>query len=288
MSVGGTGAVTVDGRRLSYRRAGTDGPPVVLLHGGGVDDATLSWRYVLADLADDHRVYALDWPGYGDSDDRGYTHASASHVRTLERFLDAVGLNERANGLTVAGISMGGAAALGFALEQPDRVSKLALVDSYGLGSEIPAGSLWRTLAHVPGANALGWATLGTSREATRIGLGNVVANVDALSSSFVDDVYERARRPGAGRAFEAFQRNELAADGSALTDYSDDLEALETPTLLVHGRDDRLFPARWSERAAERLANARLEIIDDCGHWPPRECPERFSSVFNAFLEAD
>lgn len=59
----------VDGASVRYLDAGEgDGPPVVLLHGGGIDEALLSWRHALPALATDRRVVAPDWPGYGESD----------------------------------------------------------------------------------------------------------------------------------------------------------------------------------------------------------------------------
>lgn len=278
----GRGTTTIDGARLVYRRAGTEGSPVVLLHGGGVDDAELSWRHAIDDLAADHRVYAPDWPGYGDSPDRK-EHSTAAYARLLEGFLDRVVPEEP---VALAGISMGGAAALGYAMENPERVDRLLLVGSYGLGPRVPGGSLWKTLAHVPGANSAGWAALGTSRMAARMGLGNVVADPGGLPAAFVESVVERARRPGAGRAFEAFVRTELRSDGTAGTDYSDRLGELSVPTLLVHGREDPLFPVGWSERAAERIPEARLETLD-CGHWVPRERPDEFVGILRAFLES-
>ena len=277
---GGTGVTTVEGTRIAYRRAGTDGPPVVLLHGGGVDDATLSWCHAIDDLADTHRVYAPDWPGYGDSVG-DVTHSTESYASLLEGFLESIDVNNA----TLVGLSMGGAAALGFTLENADRVTRLALVGSYGLGKEIPVGALWKTTAHVPGVNSLGWNALATSTAATRVGLGNVVSDPYGLSQEFVEGVRKRASQPGAGSAFEAFQRNELAADGTALTNFADDLEALSVPTLLVHGSEDPLFPARWSKRAAERIPKADLEVVDGCGHWVPREQPETFNEILRTFL---
>ncbi|MFC4988508.1 alpha/beta fold hydrolase [Saliphagus infecundisoli] len=277
----GSGTTTIDGARLAYRRAGTEGPPVVLLHGGGIDDAELSWRHAIDDLAADHRVYAPDWPGYGDSPDRE-EHSTVAYARLLEGFLERVVPDEP---VALAGISMGGAAALGYALENPGRVDRLVLVGSYGLGPRVPAGSLWKSLAHVPGANAAGWAALGTSRAAARMGLGNVVADPGGLPPEFVESVVSRAREPGAGRAFEAFVRAELRPDGSVGTDYTDRLGDLRVPTLLVHGRADPLFPVAWSERAAERIPDARLETLD-CGHWVPRERPDEFVGILRTFLE--
>ncbi|WP_255191453.1 alpha/beta fold hydrolase [Natronobeatus ordinarius] len=278
---GGTGVTTVDGCRIAYRRAGTEGPPVVLLHGGGVDDATLSWRHTLEELAEGYQVYAPSWPGYGESMGP-LEHTTDSYVSLLEGFLESVGLEQCA----LAGISMGGAAALGFALEYPQRVERLTLVGSYGLGERIPVGSFWKTVAHVPGMNALGWNALALSSEATRVGLSGVVADPVRLSPEFVEDVRSRARRSDAGRAFEAFQRNELAPDGTVVTNYADDLESLTVPTLLVHGAEDPLFPARWSRRAADRLPDAELAVLEDCGHWPTRERPEVFNAILREFLE--
>ena len=275
----GTGTITVRGCRIAYRHAGESGTPVVFLHGGGIDDADLSWRHVLPAFGD-RRLYAPDWPGYGDSTD-GTVHSTANYVSVLEEFLDALGLER----VALAGISMGGAAALGFALGNPDRVDRLALVSSYGLGGTIPAGPFWKATAHLPGSNAVGWNAAASSRAATRAALGAVVADPGELPAEFLAAVRERASRPDAGLAFEAFQRNELAADGTPRTDYADELDGLRAPTLLVHGREDPLFPVEASIRAAERLPDARLEILERCGHWPTRERPERTAAILRAFF---
>ena len=57
----------VQGLRVHYYTAGQDGLAVILLHGGGTDSALLSWREVIPALGEAHRVYAPDWPGYGQS-----------------------------------------------------------------------------------------------------------------------------------------------------------------------------------------------------------------------------
>lgn len=280
--IGGTGVRTVDDCRIAYRRAGTDGPPVVLLHGAGVDDATVSWRHTIGALADaDFRVYAPDWPGYGNSDN-GVTHDIDSYVDVLESFLDVLGDESP----ILVGISMGGGVALGYALRHPERVRALCLVDSYGLGDRIPAGPLWRATAQIPGANALGWAAMGYSTDLTRLALGTIVADASALPADFVHDVYASAREPGAGLAFEAFQRNELGPRGRPRTDFSDRLGEVSAPTLFVHGRADPLFPVEWSKRAASRVPDAELRVLPKCGHWPPRERPEPFNDALQTYLE--
>lgn len=277
---GGTGSATVDGCRIAYRRAGTEGPPVVLLHGGGVDDAMLSWRHTIDRLADEYRVYAPDWPEYGDSEG-GVEHSIESYAEFLGGFLDAVGLESA----TLVGLSMGGGAALSVALETPERVDRLVLVNSHGLGARLPVGSFWKAAAHIPGANAMGWAAMGLSDDLARIGLTPLVSSETTLDPEFVREFRSRAGNSGAGTAFEAFQRNEINGNGYAKTDFSDRLESLSVPTLLVHGADDPVVPAAWSEDAAESIPDADVAILEDCGHWTPRECPDRFADVLTAFL---
>jgi len=175
-AVGG-GETVVDGVRLSFDRAGTEGPPVVLLHGAGVDDAAVSYGETVPALAQDYRVYAPNWPGYAGSDDVAQ-HSTDRYAAVLRAFLADRDLRDA----TVVGVSMGGAAALSVALDAPERIGGLVLAASYGLGNRVPAGSLWYVLAHTPGANAFGWTTIGSSEAATRSYLATIVDDVDDLS----------------------------------------------------------------------------------------------------------
>lgn len=276
----GTGVTTVGDCRISYRRAGTSGPPVVLLHGAGIDDATVSWRHAIDALADDYRVYAIDWPEYGRSTG-DVTHTVATYVDVLDGFLETI----PAERVSLVGISMGGGVALGYALENPDRVDRLALVDSYGLGGRLPNALPWKLLGQVPGITEFGKIAAGVSNESVRLVLDSLVADAATLSEPFVEDVRAKLMEPGSIRAFEEFQRNELSVTGRVATNFLGDLESLSVPTLLVHGTDDPLVPVAWSRRAARRIPDAELKLITDCGHWTPRERPDRFNAVLRAWL---
>jgi pimeloyl-ACP methyl ester carboxylesterase len=123
--------LTVDGDDIGlHYRTGGSGPPLVLLHGIGLDAATVSWRHALPALAGDRTVYAPDLPGHGESDkpDRAYT--TAYYLEVIEAFLDELDIDEPALG----GLSMGGALALGHTLDSGP-VERLVLVDSYGLAA---------------------------------------------------------------------------------------------------------------------------------------------------------
>jgi len=96
----------------------------VLLHGGGIDSASFTYSNIIGPLAEEHRVFAPDWPGYGHSDKPDLDYTMGFYVDFLGRLMDALDL-ERAS---LVGLSMGGGAALRFALRSPERVEKLVLV----------------------------------------------------------------------------------------------------------------------------------------------------------------
>ncbi|QLH84620.1 alpha/beta fold hydrolase [Halosimplex pelagicum] len=271
----------VDGHRIHYLTAGDPGdPPLVLLHGGIVDAASVSWGAVLEPLAREYRVVAPDLLGYGRSAKPDATYSLDTHVDVVTEFVETVGLDRPA----VAGISMGGGAALGLALRSSDRVDRLVLLDSYGLGTELANGGLTRLLSKQGLTNKLAIALMRRSRGFTKASLGNIVYDTDRLSADAVDAVWAEAKRPGVGKAFRSFRAAEVGPEGYR-TDFTDRLDGLDTPTLLLHGEYDEVFPHRWSERAAARLPEAEFRLLDDCAHWAPRERPDAVVDVISGFV---
>ena len=137
--------VDVNGPRIHCVAAG-NGPPVLLLHGGSLDSGQFTYRYTIGPLAQEHRVFAPDWPGYGQSGKPDVEYTMPFYVDFLRRFVDALGLERT----SLIGLSMGGATSLGFALRAPERVEKLVLVDSYGLGDKVPWGRVGYLMVHAP------------------------------------------------------------------------------------------------------------------------------------------
>jgi pimeloyl-ACP methyl ester carboxylesterase len=116
-------------------------------------------------------VFAPDWPGYGQSDKPDLGYAMGFYVDFLGRLMDALGLKTA----SLVGISMGGGAALGFALRSPERVEKLILVASYGLGSNVPWGRLGYLLVRAPLLHELTYALLRRSPTMIRLSLYGLV-----------------------------------------------------------------------------------------------------------------
>ncbi len=271
----------VDGLRVRCLAAGTRGvPPVLLLHGGGFDAAGLSYRHAIEPLSRLRPVLAFDWPGYGGSDAPDLRYDLTYYTRFLERLMDSLGIERAA----LVGVSMGGAAALSFALRSPGRVEKLVLVSSYGLGKDIPYGRLGYFFVHAPLITDLIYALLSRSQRSLRWGLRRIVCDPRVVSDELVEEARRLLDRPNAGRAFRSFRKSEVEWSGLK-TDLSDRLGKVATPTLLVHGDRDRVVPVEWARRAHERLPDSELRVLRGCGHWPPRECPDTFNRVVTDFL---
>jgi pimeloyl-ACP methyl ester carboxylesterase len=111
-----------------------------------------------------------------------------------------------------------------------------------------------------------------------------IVGDPAAVTEDLVDDVSRAARRPGAGRAFRAFQRAEIGPHG-LVTNSVDRLPDLSVPTLVAHGEADPLVPVAWAVRAGTLLPDAEVRILPRRGHWPPRERPARFVDLVERVL---
>jgi 4,5:9,10-diseco-3-hydroxy-5,9,17-trioxoandrosta-1(10),2-diene-4-oate hydrolase len=267
---------------------GGEGPPIVLVHGLG-SSAGLEFRFNLEPLAQRHRVIAPDLPGFGQSDKPQIPYTMPFFVETLGTFLERVGVARAA----VLGISFGGRVALGHALRQAERVEKLILVDSLGLGTPRRVMAYRLLLMRGIGelmmtstATALRRLSPATVRRFWGWYLNRPQSVEHILSDIRIQDHGRMMNAPGYQAAYLATLRS-LAArsslrDGVAL---DRELRELSMPVLLVWGRHDHLFPPSHAQVAAAVLPNARVEIFEEAGHTPQMEEPERFNRLVLDFL---
>ncbi|WP_324759937.1 alpha/beta fold hydrolase [Haloarcula sp. GH36] len=277
-------AVSVDSNRIHYLEAGAEtDPTVVLLHGGIIDAAGVTWRPVIDRLAPDYHVLAPDLLGYGASDVPPGSYSIERHATVVGDFLDELGLD----GVTLVGHSMGGGIAIQLALGRPALVGTLVPIDAYGLGSTLPNGGLSYLLARVQTFNRLSIALFRRSRRFTRASLGGIVHDLDSLPADAVDAVYEEVQRPTAGVAFRRFREAEVTREGYRTT-FVDRFGEVSVPTRFAHGAHDELFPVEWAQRAADRVPDGSLRVFDDCAHWAPRENPGAVAKhIRSAVLDA-
>ncbi len=274
--------IEAGGLRIHYLQAGGSGSPVMLLHGGGTDSAALSWKEAIPALAVSHRVYAPDWPGFGDSDKPDIAYSMDTFIDCLGVLMDTLELSRA----SLVGISMGGAAALGYTLRSPDRVERLVLVDSYGLQAKPPFPLISYLFVVMPVVNELTWALMAGSRGMVRWTLRQMFHDPRRVSEQIVDEAYRLMRQPGVGRAWRKFQRSEVTPRGLR-TVFLDRLGEITAPTLILHGAQDTLVPVTCAQEAYARIKGSVLHVVEGSGHWLPRERPEEFNRLVTEFLSA-
>lgn len=271
--------VTIGKIKTHYWEAGVGDQVVVLVHGGGLDNARLSWELLIPELAKNLRVIAPDMPGYGQSDKPDLVYDLDFYGKFFPEFVDALEIKQTA----LVGISMGGAVSLGYTLQYPERVNKLVLVDSYGLQRKTPFHKLSYLFVNIPGVRALTYWSI-KSRPMIRYSLKMILKRPGSVTDELVEKVYQQLLIPGVTRAFSDFQNAELTWDGLK-TVYMDRLGEIEAKTLIIHGEKDTLVPMEASREAHELIKSSEFKIMAGCGHWPQRDNPEEFNQLVCDFL---
>jgi len=278
---------TVGGINIHYVCGGS-GPPLVLVHGLG-SSAAVEFYYNLEPLAAHHRVLAIDLPGFGKSDKPMLKYTIDLFVKAVRDLMACEGLERAA----VMGVSMGGRVALGLALDSPQLVERLVLVDALGVGpprrvlayrilltrglGELTLRGTARALRQMNPATIRrfwGWYLRRPSRMETTWSDERIANHGTLLSSPEYRAAYLSALRSIAGMT--------QLRGGVGVEDR---LSELRMPTLLIWGRHDHIFPASHAESAKDKLPRGKVVIFDDSGHTPQMEEPERFNRLVLDFL---
>jgi pimeloyl-ACP methyl ester carboxylesterase len=275
-----TEMLEVAGLRLRCLRAGDAGPAVVLLHGSGLDAAGVSFGPAMAALAPHCRLYAPDLPGFGESDALPADWGLPEFAAFVGPLFDALRL-ERAS---LVGFSLGGGLALLHALAAPERVERLVLVNAALLDDRFPGGVVGAAMSHLLAlgpvfAPAMRWP--GITRRVLR---GAMPRRPDAVEPWLVEAVAKLAERRDALRATRQLQKREVGLR-RLRTNAVPRLPELRMPTLLLHGTKDPLVPFAAAERAARLIPDARLEVLEGCGHLAILEDPETTHSALRCFV---
>jgi pimeloyl-ACP methyl ester carboxylesterase len=262
---------TIDagGIQTSYLEAGA-GQPVVMLHGSGPGvSAMANWQHNIGALSQRFRVLAPDIVGFGATqrpDDIVYSLRTwTDHVWA---FLDAHGIHETA----IVGNSLGGRIALQMATDRPDRITKMVLMGAPGVGMT-PTEGLAALRAYQPSHNAM----------------RDLLRNYFAVDPAMItDDLvairYEASIADGAYEAYRAMFFDPRHA-GSELGISAEEVRAITTPALLVHGREAKVVPMQVSVTMLSLLPNADLHVFSACGHWTQIERADEFSALVADYL---
>ena len=270
--------VDLHGHPIHFRTLG-EGPPLLLIH--GITASSECWSDVLGPLAERHTVIAPDLLGHGGSD-KTTGDFSLGALASMVRDLLLVLGHERA---TIVGHSLGGGVAMQFSYQFPERIERLVLVSSGGLGREVHP--LLRA-ATLPGADwvmpALAWTgALTAGATATRL-LQRAGLHPNSDLTGVATGIATLAD-PDTCRAFLHTARS-IMDPGGQRVDATDRLYlAAGVPVLIMWGARDPMIPVAHAYRAHELMTHSRLEVFEDAGHFPFDDDPLRFVRVLQDFV---
>ena len=262
---------TIDagGIETSYLEAGA-GEPVVMLHGSGPGVSALAnWQHNIGALSQRFRILAPDIVGFGATErPRDIVYSLRTWTDHVWAFLDAHDIQKAA----IIGNSLGGRIALQMATDRPGRITRMVLMGAPGVGMT-PTEGLAALRAYQP------------SHDAMRDLLRNYFAvDPTMITDELVEIRYQASIADGAYEAYRAMFFDSRHA-GSELGITENEVRAIATPTLLIHGREDKVVPVRVSVTMLGLLPNADLHVFSRCGHWTQIERADDFNTVVASFL---
>lgn len=261
------------GRRLRFLDYG-DGPPLLLLHGLGC-----SWQWwleMVPTLSREHRVIAVDLPGFGHSEALEKPALMDTHAETMFALADALDLGP----LVVGGHSMGGLITLAMAGQQPSRVRGVVLVNAGGVPM---TGLRLAVVVSVLRASQrlLAWnpvTRLLVARSGVRrLLLRGALKDPASMRPEMAAEVVPLMASPGFLDAITAASEAVRASRP----------EDVACPVLLIWGADDPIVRLASARQMQERLPDGRLEVIPGIGHTPMVEAPELASRHLLAFTRS-
>ncbi|MDT0203200.1 alpha/beta fold hydrolase [Nocardioides sp. AE5] len=268
---------------LRYHEAGDPAaPPLVMLHGSG--PGVSAWRNYRGNLplfSQHFRCLALEFPGFGVSDDTDL-HPMAAAFPAVGTFLDGLGLDR----VRMIGNSMGGIVASRFAVAQPDRISHLVTIGGIGRNIFSPAPG--------EGINLLTDFVEDPTRERLVAWLNSMVFDQSLVTEELITERLELALDPETLAASKRMYGRGVLAAMAKMAEKSPEpppwamLHKIKAKTLITWGRDDRVSPVDMVLLPMRTIPDVEVHIFPNCGHWTMIEAKAAWESTVLSFLTRD
>jgi 3-oxoadipate enol-lactonase len=251
--------ITNSGYEIGYDEAGSGGAtPIVFLHGVGSDKSV--WRPQLAHFGRTRRAIAFDYPGYGDSDPAPEGSTRDDYAQAIVSAMRELGV-DRAH---ICGLSLGGVIAIALHHAAPEACVSLILADTFAVHPE---------------GDAIYQRSIAGSRDLP----ATARSRVDALLADPADAAVRSEVVDTMSRIDPAAYR--IGAEAVWLADQRDRARAIETPTLIICGEDDRPTPPALSRELQSLIGGSQLVMIEGAGHLTNVERPAEFNRSVEAFI---
>jgi pimeloyl-ACP methyl ester carboxylesterase len=267
------------GHRVRYRIGG-EGPAIVLIH--GITGSSATWDQVLPQLACDFTVVAPDLLGHGDSAKPRGDYSLGAYASGIRDLLIALEVDRA----TFVGHSLGGGVAMQLAYQFPERLERLVLVSSGGLGKEV---HLMLRLVALPAAEYVLPLLVSEPLRNAGEAVAGVMARLGLRAGHDVEEIatgFASLGDVGARQAFVHTARSIIDIEGQRVSARDRLYLASEVPTLFMWGERDPIIPAKHGRAAQREIPGSRLELFPDTGHFPYKADPQRFVEALSEFVD--
>ena len=266
------------GVNVHYVEAGK-GPPLLFLHGLG--GSWKDWSATLPAFAAVYRVMAVDFPGFGDSDQPEVRYSVEWLTEVVEKFIQ----ERKLEGVNLVGHSMGGLVALNLAARPNSRVKKLIIVDAVGIGDKAEFISYAMT-KKILGPETRWESFEGFLRDEFR---GMVESFVKGQKPKTARDFFESVpKNPITGNRFLPMTPSVQMTASIIDFDVRPKLASIRQPTLILWGAKDHVAPPQDASLLKKEIRQSQLLLFPDSGHSPMIEHPSLFNQELRKFLQAE
>lgn len=256
---------------------------LLLIHGLG--DEADTWRHVFVPLSEKIHVVALDLPGFGRSDKPKVDYSPPFMMDAIIGLMNQLEIQEA----TIIGSSLGAILAHGITVTRPERVKSLILVGGALLQPK-PSLDLSLRLMQVPFLGEWFYTKLRTNPQAAFDSLKNVYYKLSALPKEDQEFLFTRVNQrvwsDDQRRAYFSTLRNMIPWLGSMQKSLPQQLSAVSTPTLLIRGEFDSLYPEANADQLISIQPKTTKTTIKNSGHLPHQEQPKFFLEAINSWIE--
>jgi pimeloyl-ACP methyl ester carboxylesterase len=269
-----------DGIKLAYIDEGKGSETILMIHGLG--SYLPAWKKNIAELSKNYRVIAVDLPGYGKSSKDPHSGLMTFYAGVIAELIQKLELGP----VNLAGHSMGGQISMVLALEKPELVKRLILVDPAGFEAFTAGQKNWFKEVMTPNLVRL------TSVDAIETNLASNFYRMPKDAQFMIDDrIAMRDARDFENYCLAVARSVHGMVDEAVL----EKISQIKVPTLIFFGENDMLIPNRYlnpgftskiAETGASLIKGSKLVMVPKCGHFMMFEKPEVFNSETKKFIQ--
>jgi len=266
--------IKIDGLEIHYKKYGSTGRYIILLHGFG--SSTYTWDKIAKPLSRNFTVISFDRPGFGLTERRfdlpHNPYTIEYHTKLIERLMETMGISKA----ILVGHSAGGTLAVLFALSYPEKVEELVLI-APAIFTTTGMPEWFNIIFNVPFIDRIGpqLVALILLRSFER-SLRSAYYDPGKITEEDIDAYTRPTKIFGWKRALWEF------AKGGRIENFESRLTEITHKTIIIHGRQDTIIQLDSSAKLNTLLTNSTLFIIENCGHLPQEECPDEVLKILN------